>query len=147
MSEQPTTSGTSPRREGDIFELLQSRGKISKQQAETAQRRMKREGSPAHQSLIELDCCPQEEIYKALSECTGMPLVVLHKLTIEEDAKKCIAAKTAMHYRIVPIALRQGTLEAAFANPPTIRTLENLRPCSGRGSNRGLQPHRRSPSL
>jgi len=122
MSEQPVTIV-----KGDIFEILQARGKISKQQADTAQKRMKREGIPSHQSLIELDCCTQEDIYKALSDSTGIPLISLNKLEIEDEAKKCIPAKTAIHYKVVPISLRQGTLEAAFATPPAMRVLENLR--------------------
>ncbi|HCE46019.1 MAG TPA: general secretion pathway protein GspE [Lentisphaeria bacterium] len=121
MSEQGTIV------KGDIFDILQSRGKISKQQAETAQKRMKREGIPSHQSLIELDCCPQEEIYRALSENTGIPLISLNKIEIPDEAKKCIPAKTAIHYKVVPISLRQGTLEAAFSSPPPMRILENLR--------------------
>ncbi|HBC86000.1 MAG TPA: general secretion pathway protein GspE, partial [Lentisphaeria bacterium] len=112
---------------GDIFSLLEGRGRITKQQGEIAQKRMKREGIPAHQSLIELDCCPQDEIYKALSECTGLPLISLHKINIEEDAKKCISAKTAIHYKFVPLKLKQNTLEAAFSTPPSMRVLENLR--------------------
>ncbi len=122
MSENATI-----RKEGDIFGLLENQGSITKQQAEMAQKRMKREGIPAHQSLIELDCCPQDVIYKALSDSTGLPLISLHKLAIEDDAKKCISAKTAIHYKFVPLSLKQGTLEAAFANPPNMRVLENLR--------------------
>ncbi|HOK04285.1 MAG TPA: GspE/PulE family protein [Victivallales bacterium] len=111
----------------DLFQILEEKKIISFQQADIARRRMKREGIAAHQALLELNFCRPDEIYSALSQFSGLELVDLSKIAISEDAKKSVPAKAAHHFKFVPINIHRGVLTAAFANPPTLRDLENLR--------------------
>jgi general secretion pathway protein E/type IV pilus assembly protein PilB len=101
---------------------------------------MKREGIMPHQALIELAYCSEDEIYSALSESTGFPLVELQKTGIDDEARKSVPAKTAHHFKFVPISLKHGLLTAAFANPPSLRDLENLRLLLGKRVEAMLAP-------
>jgi len=110
-----------------ILDLLEKQKVITTQQADSARRRMKREGISGHQALIELGYCSQEAVYRAMSEVCGLPFVIIHETKVSDEAKKLVPAKAAIHYRFVPLQVNRGILEAAFAGPPSIRDLENLR--------------------
>jgi general secretion pathway protein E/type IV pilus assembly protein PilB len=116
----------------ELLDRLVNDGHLSPVQAETVRRRMKRSSISCHQAVIELEYCPQEILYRALSAMTGLPFVVLHDTEISEEARKLVSPKAAIHYRFVPLQVKKGSLEAAFANPPNVRDLENLRLLLGR---------------
>ncbi len=116
----------------ELLERLVVDGHLSQAQADTVRRRMKRSSIAAHQAVIELEFCSQEALYRTLSAVTGMPFVVLHDLELSEEARKLVSPKAAIHYRFVPLQLKKGSMEAAFANPPNVRDLENLRLLLGR---------------
>lgn len=117
----------SPQQTKDILQILEDKKLISPQQSDIVKRRMKREGIAAHQAILELNFVNQHDLYQALSESSGLQLVELAKIAISEDAKKTVPAKAAHHFKFVPISLNRGILTAAFANPPSLRDLENLR--------------------
>jgi general secretion pathway protein E/type IV pilus assembly protein PilB len=127
MSDQNRTIVAFPEGEGDLLENLVAQKVITDEQADQARRRMRRAHVPSHQAVLDLGFAPQEAVYRALSQCNGLPFVILAKEEISEDATAKVPAKVALHYQFVPLALDRGTLRAAFANPPSIRDRENLR--------------------
>jgi len=77
--------------------------------------------------VVDLGFTSQEIVYRALSECSGLPFTLLAKQEIAEEATKRVPAKIALHYKFVPISLERGTLTAAFSDPPSMRDRQNLR--------------------
>jgi general secretion pathway protein E/type IV pilus assembly protein PilB len=112
---------------GDVLSILIAQGHITEEQAEQARRRMRRAAVASHQAVLDLGYANQEVVYRALSECNGLPFVILAKEEISEEATQKVPAKVALHYNLVPMAINRGTLRAAFFNPPSLRDRENLR--------------------
>ena len=112
---------------GDILSILIAQGHITEEQAEQARRRMRRAAVTSHQAVLDLGFANQEVVYRALSECNGLPFVILAKEEISDEATQKVPAKVALHYNLVPMAINRGTLRAAFFNPPSLRDRENLR--------------------
>ncbi|MBN2449447.1 MAG: Flp pilus assembly complex ATPase component TadA [Lentisphaeria bacterium] len=127
MSNDKTVFAFSGDGGGDLLGILVSQGSLTEEQAEQVRRRMRRSQSPTHQAILDLGFASQEVVYRALSQCNGLPFVILAKETIQEEATGKVSAKVALHYQFVPLELQRGTLKAAFAAPPTIRDRENLR--------------------
>lgn len=113
--------------QGDVIDILLAQKELTDEQADQARRRMRRSQIPAHQAVMDLGYSTQEKIYRALSQITGLPFVILGEQKIAEDATKKVTPKVALRYQFVPLALERGTLKAAFSNPPSIRDRETLR--------------------
>lgn len=124
MTEQPGSilSGS-----GDLLDVLLAQKVLNNEQVDQVRRRMRRAQIPAQQAVLDLGISTQEIIFRALSQVTGIPFVILGETTLEEAATQKVPPKVALHYQFVPISLERGTMRAAFANPPTIRDRENLR--------------------
>ncbi len=112
---------------GDIIEILLAQKELNEEQAEQARRRMKRSQIPAYQALLDLNYSTQEKIYRALSQTTGIPFVILGETEISEEATQKVTPKVALKYQFVPISIERGTMRAAFSTPPSIRDRETLR--------------------
>lgn len=113
--------------QGDVVDLLLAKKEITEEQADQARRRMRRSQIPAHQALLDLGYSTQEQIYRALSQVTGIPFVILGEQTLAEEATQKVTPKVALRYQFVPMSLERGTLKAAFSTPPSIRDRETLR--------------------
>ncbi len=111
----------------DVLGILVGQGTITREQAEQARRRMRRAMVSSHQALLDLGFASQEAVYRALSQCNGIPFVILAKEELSSQATEKVPAKVALHYQFVPMTLDRGTLRAAFSGPPSIRDRENLR--------------------
>jgi general secretion pathway protein E/type IV pilus assembly protein PilB len=127
MNDQNKTIITFPEGEGDLLAILTGEKILTDEQADQVRRRMRRAHIPSHQAILDLGFAPQEAVYRALSQCNGLPFVILAKEEISEEAGNKVPAKVALHYQFVPLKLHRGTLRAAFANTPTVRDRENLR--------------------
>ena len=112
---------------GDIIDILLAQKEINEEQAEQVRRRMRRSQIPAYQALLDLNYSSQEKIYKALSQTTGIPFVILGDTEISEEATQKVTPKVALKYQFVPISIERGTMKAAFSAPPSIRDRETLR--------------------
>jgi general secretion pathway protein E/type IV pilus assembly protein PilB len=112
---------------GDVLSILVAQGHITEEQADQARRRMRRAAVTSHQAVLDLGFANQETVYRALSECNGLPFVILAKEELSDEATQKVPAKVALHYNMVPLSINRGTLRAAFFNPPSLRDRENLR--------------------
>ncbi|MBQ9367731.1 MAG: hypothetical protein IJT83_08120, partial [Victivallales bacterium] len=112
---------------GDIIDILLKDKELTEEQASQVRSRMRRSQIPAHQAMLELGFSTQEHIYRALSQTTGIPFVILGETEIKEDATQKVTPKVALRYQFVPISLERGTLKAAFSTPPSIPDRETLR--------------------
>ena len=99
MSNQDRTLSGSG--DADLLAMLVAQGHLTDDQAEQARRRMRRTSVPSHQAIVDLGFTSQEAVYRALSECSGLPFTVL--------AKQEILAKGNV------ALLSQGSLKASNA--------------------------------
>lgn len=111
----------------DLLSVLISEEALTEDQAEQVRRRMRRARTTSHQAILDLGFCSQEVVYRALSQCNGLPFLILAKEDISDEATAKVPAKVALHYQFVPLNIERGTLKAAFSSPPSIRDRENLR--------------------
>ncbi|MBQ6474156.1 MAG: type II/IV secretion system protein [Victivallales bacterium] len=116
-----------PTNSASLLEKLLSRHELTDEQAEQVRRRVRRAQIPEHQAILDLGFSTQETVFRALSETTGLPFVIIGEQPPKEDAIAKVPAKVALRYQCVPLVLERGTLKAAFATPPAIRDRETLR--------------------
>ena len=81
---------------GDVIEILLAQKELNEEQAEQARRRMKRSQIPAYQALLDLNYSTQEKIYRALSQTTGIPFVILGETEMSEEATQKVTPKEAL---------------------------------------------------
>ena len=105
---------------GDIIDILLKDKELTEEQASQVRSRMRRSQIPAHQAMLELGFSTQEKIYRALSQTTGIPFVILGETEIKEEATQKVTPKVALRYQFVPISLERGTLKAAFSTSPSM---------------------------
>ncbi|OGV76792.1 MAG: hypothetical protein A3K19_17490 [Lentisphaerae bacterium RIFOXYB12_FULL_65_16] len=127
MTSQENSAGPVEAAGQDLLAILVGQGHLNEDQADQCRRRIRRAGVPPHQAVLDLGFTSQEAVFRALSECTGLPFMILGPRDIPDELKQKVPAKVALHYRLVPLSLERGTLTAAFCSPPSVRDRENLR--------------------
>ena len=68
---------------GDLLDVLLAQGVLNDEQFDQARRRMRRAQIPAQQAVLDLGISTQEVVYRALSQVTGIPFVILGEITID----------------------------------------------------------------
>ena len=112
---------------GDLLQVLQSQKVLTAEQADQVRRRMRRSQCTAAQAIFDLGFASQEIVYRALSQVTGLPFVILGETEISETATQRVPAKVALRFQFVPLSLERGTMRAAFAGAPTMQERDQLR--------------------
>lgn len=118
-------SSTSPN--NDLLTAMVKESHITPEQADLARRRMRRAQSSAHQALMDLGISSEEVIFHTLARCHGLPYTELPEEDIEEEARNAVSAKVAFNYKLVPLQMDKKSLTAAFSEPPSMRSREQLR--------------------
>ncbi|MGN0879408.1 MAG: GspE/PulE family protein [Oligosphaeraceae bacterium] len=112
---------------GDVLQVLLSQKVLTAEQADQVRRRMRRSQCTAAQAIFDLGFASQEIVYRALSQVTGLPFVILGETEISETATQKVPAKVALRFQFVPLSLERGTMRAAFAGAPTMQERDQLR--------------------
>ncbi len=111
----------------DVLSSLVEQREITDEQAELVRRRMRRSQTTPQQALLDLGFSSEEAIFRCLAQCHGLSFTDLGSEKIQEEARQAVSAKVAFNYRFVPLRLHNKVLTAAFAEPLTMRTREQLR--------------------
>ena len=77
--------------------------------------------------LVERGWLTQEQLLHVLSEQYQLTFVRLTDNAIDRLAVEAMPVKIAMHYRVVPLRLRDSTLTVAIANPQEVGLVDELR--------------------
>ncbi len=100
---------------------------IDAAQAEVARRRAELQNIPLHRAVADLGLAPEGATYRAAAEAHGLEFVALADLTVEREVLERVPSALALEHRFAPLAVEEGTLLAAFAEPPTLAELGRLR--------------------
>ncbi|MGN0866468.1 MAG: GspE/PulE family protein [Oligosphaeraceae bacterium] len=109
-----------------LLDTLLQEGLITPPQAQAAENRMKRTGSSPEDAVLSLELCPPDALYAALSRLSGIPLAPPEELTPSPDALGKVPQNLAARFQALPLSLKEGLLQMAFAHPPAANTLEQL---------------------
>src|SRR3989338_1396871 len=111
-----------------IGEILISKGLITPKQLESALQESRKNSEVIGKALIRLKYITQEQLLEALAEQLGLPFYPsLKNITISQDVIKAIPVKFVLHYRFMPIKLKNKLLTIAISNPWEVWPTEDLK--------------------
>ncbi|HEX9780018.1 MAG TPA: GspE/PulE family protein [bacterium] len=76
--------------------------------------------------LLERGWVKPEALLEAAGAVYGLPTVRLREMRIEREALAQVPLKVALHFKVMPLSLADGTLRVAIANPQDLRLLDDL---------------------
>jgi type II secretory ATPase GspE/PulE/Tfp pilus assembly ATPase PilB-like protein len=99
--------------EAKLASELVARGHLSRDRMEEIQHRTKWLDEPLDRALIHEKLVSEDLVLELLSEISGIPVMPVSQLKIEEEAVKLVPPKVVAHYRIMPIRVYGGSITAA----------------------------------
>ncbi len=111
----------------DVIEILLEEGQITDADADQAKRRQRRARCTIQDALVDLGVVPQEAIFKAVAKVEDLPYIVLSEHDLDPKVIDKVPRKVILRFKFVPISFSKGVLVAAFATPPSIRDVQQLR--------------------
>ena len=114
-----------------LGELLAERHHLSPEQIQEALDLQRRSGQRIGQALVSLRYVTDRDVAHALGEQLGIPAVNLGEHDIDPDLLGLIPSELALRAHLVPLALHEGTLTVACADPLDNQALEDVRILSG----------------
>jgi type IV pilus assembly protein PilB len=100
-----------------LLSLVKEQGLIDDLQYEEVAAELKRSGAPVIQLLQDFGIMKLEDILHVMATNLGTEVVSLRDKEFSPDLLKTIPANVARMYRCLPVALSNGTLQVALAEP------------------------------
>src|SRR5665213_1515848 len=100
-----------------LLTLIHEQGMIDDLQFEEVASEIKRTGTPAFQVLQDFSIMKLHDILHAMASALGTEVVQLKDREISAEVLKLIPAKIAQMYKCLPLAMTNGTLQVALADP------------------------------
>jgi len=110
-----------------VGSLLVERGLLSAEAFERAQSEQQRTGEFLGAVLTRLGLLASDVWLPVVSEQTGMPYVRVSQAQIAPEVLAKVPPKFASHYRLIPVAVADGVLRVAVADPFDVQTLDELK--------------------
>ena len=110
-----------------VSDALQRHGLIDERQLELARRRAELQRLPLHRAVVDLGFAGEAPTYRAAAEAHGLDFVALDSVEVSREILERVPVNLALEHRLVPLAMEDGVLMAAFAEPPTLAELGRLR--------------------
>ncbi len=108
-----------------IFDVLVQKKAIEKKEAAALGEEMRLTGETAEQ-VLRKHGLKKEEILSAKGETLGVPTRSLKDQNIPFDILKYIPEESALHYRFVPLSVKQNVLEVGMVDPEDIEARDAL---------------------
>lgn len=110
-----------------LGDVLVNAGVIGADQLEQALEAQRRTGGKLGEALVRLLLLTEDQLAKALAEQKGLEFVNLAAVEIDRDAATKIPERVARKKRVIPIAVREGALVLAMADPLDIEAIDDAR--------------------
>jgi type IV pilus assembly protein PilB len=110
-----------------LGELLVARGVVTAEQVERALVHSKKTGKRIGETLVELELCNEEEVYKSLAQQHGLAYVELSKGLIAPNAMTLVPEKLIKRFNVLPLAQENGRLRVVMSDPLDLEALDTLR--------------------
>lgn len=108
----------------NIVDILLSKNLITKDDIREIKQRTAK-GDPIDQVLIERGVHP-EDILAARGEFLNIPVRVMNDTSVPFEALDYIPEESAVHYKFVPIGIKEGVLEVGIVDPDNIEARDAL---------------------
>ncbi|HEU0080685.1 MAG TPA: ATPase, T2SS/T4P/T4SS family [Candidatus Paceibacterota bacterium] len=108
-----------------ILDILVAKGALQKKDAVSAAEESRSTGAPL-EAVLKKKGVDDAAILAAKGEAAGVPTRSLKDQTIPFDILKFIPEESAVHYRLIPLAVRQSVLEVGMVDPDDIEARDAL---------------------
>ena len=105
-------------------EVLRDLGLLTKSQIDHARAEMGEDG--LLQTLLQSGVLTQQDVSRALAAQNSMEFVDLTQIQVERSVVELMQAEDTRRYQALPIALREGVLIIALADPMAMQTMDDL---------------------
>ena len=105
-------------------EVLRDLGLLTKSQIDHA--RAEKGESGLLQTLLQSGALTQQDVSRALAAQNSMEFVDLAQIQVERSVIELMQAEDTRRYQALPIALREGVLIIALADPMAMQTMDDL---------------------
>ena len=124
-----------------IGSLLVSKGFISEEQLDLALKEARKTGEILGKTLLRLKFITQEQLLEALSEQLGLKFYpTLKDVYISPEVISAIPVKFILHYKFMPLKIKDKLLTIAISNPWEVWPMEDLKLHYGYDVERVLTP-------
>jgi type IV pilus assembly protein PilB len=100
-----------------LLSLVRAQGLVDDLQYEEVVAELKRGGAPVFQLLQDFGIMKLDDILHVMAENLGTEIVSLREREYSPELLKTIPANVARMYHCMPVALKNGTLQVALADP------------------------------
>jgi type II secretion system protein E len=111
----------------ELGQILVAQNELDPDDLERALREHHKTGERIGTVLISMGLVSEETILRALAKQLAIPYVRLSDVKIPRDVIARVPAKIVTHYRLIPVAQNNGTLQVAVSDPLNMHTLDDLR--------------------
>jgi len=109
-----------------LLSLVREQGLIDDLQYEEVAAEIKRSGAPAIQLLQDFGIMRLEDVLHVMASNLGTEVVSLRNRELSPDLLKTIPANVARMYHCVPVAMNNGTVQVALAEPLDPATADEI---------------------
>ncbi len=110
-----------------LGELLVARGAVTAEQVQQGLAHAQKTGKRIGETLIELELCNEDDVFKALAQQHGLEFVELSKNLIAPNAMTLIPEKLIKRFNVLPLANENGKLRVVMSDPLDLEALDTLR--------------------
>ena len=114
-----------------LGEILLDEGLVTEAQLLAALDEQGTRNSSLGRTLVELGYLSEGQLVKALAEQVGMQFVDLDDFAVDRAAVSMVPASLCRRYTVLPIALQNGDLVLATADPGNVVAVDDVRTMSG----------------
>ena len=113
-----------------LGEILLDEGLVSEAQLLAALDEQGARNTSLGRTLVELGFLSEGQLVKALAEQVGMPFVDLDDYAVDRAAVAMVPAALCRRYTVLPIAIKNGAVVLATADPGNVVAIDDVRTMS-----------------
>jgi len=112
--------------------ILLEDGVLSEDQLMDAIDEQQRSGQSLGRTLVELGLISEAQLVRALASQVGMEFVELANFAVDVSAVALVPAAVCRRHNALPIALEEGVIKIAMANPGNVVAVDDFQTITGR---------------
>ncbi len=109
-----------------LGQILRDLGVVREGDVQRALEAQRAQGGPLGAHLVALGACTPADVTRALGVQAGLEVADLEREPSEPEALACVDADSARAYGLLPLALQDGVLRVALADPLNRAVVEDL---------------------
>ncbi|GIG39808.1 GspE/PulE family protein [Cellulomonas phragmiteti] len=115
-----------------LGEILLTEGLVTEAQLLAAIDEQVSMGTSLGRTLVELGILTESQLVRALAAQVGMEFVDLDEYPVDRNAVSLVAESLCRRHAVLPVALRDGAIVLATADPGNVVAVDDVRTLSGR---------------